>query len=67
MKSVEFDEYLNCLEWHPIGPLDLTQENSDENRDNYVFWNKNYRMYLQEVDKLALNAIDDKRKYLNNI
>ena len=56
-KTKIFDEYVNCLNWDP-------SKGGNEfiaNVDNYVCWSKKHEMFLQFVNKLALNAFNDKR------
>ena len=62
-KPIKFEEFEKCLNWKPSkGEKDFIA-----NFNNYVIRNKNNELYIQRTNKFALNAFDDKRKYLNNI
>ena len=59
---MKLDEYMKCF----FGDPSKGEKKFNATIDNYGIRNKGHEMYLQRVNKLALNVFDDKRKCLKN-
>ena len=57
-KTTKFGDYVKSRFWDPF-----QGEKNIEIVDNFVIRNKSHGMFFQGVNKLALKALDDRKKY----